>query len=651
MATAPQNLPTPDPSLPSNANQGEGTQTPLGSQFNQEENISIVEFDDPTIVVNGVLGGLPVAEKNQEYIAIVKEAGSTAPEIIDKTQFFISYLCDSDFNISKPSEDSVSLLNLTQNFEQEKNARVRVDQGTALNPQLAGLHNIHAVGTPEPLLLSQIGPGPLMYVTTMSFVPNGQLGNIPGVLVADYNMYYDFHGGYRTSRLTFDSHSLTAPLVKLGSEFVAYQVEEDLATGSATNFSQSLNYFPNDGHYFDTLVINSSSLAGKSRIKIKGHIGISMSTGSINDAFLSQDPPPTNNPKGYGYGVTLTAQLIRRRSGTEEVIYTTPPKNLSSFNPAAAALANQTGLDNAFFSSGLNATYLQISTDFISVEEDDEYFYKIVLPQETSASYYLQNAGSFNLWNQCLGLSELGYARYRTYNYFSSYFKVINETPSGDGQFLPGITGVTASYVDPASSQPDIYRFGSSSYFVNYNNINDPLTGEECFLTSSTALTSFYGGEYVQVNPGTEAYNIINANGNPSSSLFPGSIDPTGKYTSLAFGFNPIRLPFVPVAGDYIRFEYSPTKTHKILQANNTQGTLILKLTGNIDETYILDNFVIYRIINNGQYIILDVKKNTEAGVDQAFTGVVSAEFPSENLNARGDRLIFDLKQANILES
>ena len=619
-------FPQPDPNLNSEANQGQGTQTNLGDQIVQSQDIGIATFDDPTLDIQGILGGLPVAERNQEYFVTTKEAGSTEPEIIGKTQFFISYLVDSDFNISKPSEDSIALLNLTQNFEQESNARVRVDQGTALNPQLAGLHKIHAVGTPEPILLTQIGPGPLMYVTTMSFNQKEQMGGIPGTLVADYSMYYDFHGNYNKIKLTYESHSGTRAGAKLGEDVRLYQTIQDLQTGSATNFSASLNYFATDeGTYFDTLVMKSSSIEGKSRIKIKGHVGMRLASSSVHDIWRSYDQEQLGYGNAYNFNPTnylvpLKSQVIRKRGVTEEVIYTSPIKTLSTFNNPLTG--SYTSFTDGLYASAVNACWIQIDTDYFAVEENDEFYFNIVLPPEVSSSVGTPAWDNSQLFPPLLaGQPQFAF---RTYEYFSGYFQVQNETVAGDNEFVLNVTGVTASY-STQDDTPTIYN-NTSSYFVGANNIVDNTSGENfCFVTASSNLSSFYGGDYVQVDPGTEPYNTVNANGNPSSSLFPGSIDPGGKYTSLAFGFNPIRLPFVPVPGDFIRFEYSPSKTHKIIKVSTLQGTLILKLAGNIDETYILDNFVIYRIINNGQYLILDVEKNVEGGIDQAFTGIVSA--------------------------
>ena len=81
-------------------------------------------------VVKGALGGLPVVEQTQEYFAVFDEAGSTGPEIIDKTQFRISYLVDSKLNTSKPVDDTPAAFNTTQNFGKSDEVVVRADNAT-----------------------------------------------------------------------------------------------------------------------------------------------------------------------------------------------------------------------------------------------------------------------------------------------------------------------------------------------------------------------------------------------------------------------------------------------------------------------------------------------------------------------------------------
>ena len=97
--------------------------------------------------INGILGGLPVASQNQEYFVVFDEAGSTGPEILNKTQFRITYLVDSNLNTSKPTEEGDAALNATQNFEKSKSCMVRADNATVLNQNLTGKQAIYDIGS------------------------------------------------------------------------------------------------------------------------------------------------------------------------------------------------------------------------------------------------------------------------------------------------------------------------------------------------------------------------------------------------------------------------------------------------------------------------------------------------------------------------
>ncbi len=129
--------------------------------------------------VNGALGGLPVAEKNQSYFVVFTGAGGTGPEIIDQTALFITYLVDENGNVSKPSEDYDSLNNLIQNFEVGKNVVVRNDAPTALNGNIAGNHLITAVGRQQPILYTQTGSSEGANVITLDFVSEVNDVDIP----------------------------------------------------------------------------------------------------------------------------------------------------------------------------------------------------------------------------------------------------------------------------------------------------------------------------------------------------------------------------------------------------------------------------------------------------------------------------------------
>jgi len=132
--------------------------------------------------VNGALGGLPVAERNQSYFAVFIGAGGTGPEIIDQTAYFITYLVDENGNVSKPSEDYDSLINLNQNFEIGKNVIVRNDAASAVNGQLVGRKKIAAIGKQEPILYSQTGSSEGAHVNSLNFDSSINTNTVPRAL-------------------------------------------------------------------------------------------------------------------------------------------------------------------------------------------------------------------------------------------------------------------------------------------------------------------------------------------------------------------------------------------------------------------------------------------------------------------------------------
>jgi hypothetical protein len=134
--------------------------------------------------INGVLGGLPVAEQNQDYFLVFKGVGGTGPEIIDNTAYFIQYVIDSDGNVSKPSQGSIARLNTIQNFPTGKTTTVRIDNASGINTQLDGDHVITGLGIQQPILYTQFGIPSSSYTTDISFTipggaPSGSYGVIP----------------------------------------------------------------------------------------------------------------------------------------------------------------------------------------------------------------------------------------------------------------------------------------------------------------------------------------------------------------------------------------------------------------------------------------------------------------------------------------
>lgn len=692
---------------------------PLAAQALQQNEISLIEAQNPGIIIEGVLGGLPVAERNQEYFAVVFEAGDTSPEIIDQTQFKVTYLCDSFLNVSKPAQDTISTKNITQNFERQKRATVRVDQGTVLNQQLAGTHTITAVGSLEPIAGTQIGKGPYEYVTTMSFVEVGQLNPVPGLEIANYYLVAAKQGGYQDLPISYATSGYTdvedggTPIgawsygnnwVEANSNNPArlhYDGLFNAVTGSGSflgkelsaninpTSTQILNLGFNTDNYYNKITLLTGSIEGRTRIAAKVDASITVVTSSILDLFASTLVDIQTIPEW----ASVYLKVYKSSSnGIEEVGSQAKSINIvnksligndansTMVNMAYMAAGNLSSISNILSSNNGNfswapivgtsnttgeslysSTTFGLITDYFDIEENDSVFAEISLGEELSSSaQFAFPEDSDQLSGNNWFTSSLGEwkndATFRKYKYKWGSFSIRQEVPPGNS-FFQGITGVTASYYISHSNgavSESFYNY-TSSYWIGSTNTTSSIGAPICFITASTALTNFYGGEYIQVNPGTEEYNNYNANGTFDSengigtSLYPGGDVNAVKKTWDSFGFNPIKSPFIPIVGDFIRFEYSKSKVFQIIGVSNIGGKLNLKLDNHVPSSTVLDNFVIYRIVEDGQYIILNVKKNNEASVDQAFSGIITAQYRSENLEARSDELIFDLKQAGII--
>ena len=177
----------------------------------------------------------------------------------------------------------------------------------------------------------------------------------------------------------------------------------------------------------------------------------------------------------------------------------------------------------------------------------------------------------------------------------NSYFRTVQEITPGLEVSLNGINQTTSSY-------------------WTTNQFDQPLSA----LTASLGLSNLYTGEYRQITP----------------------------TASLAFGFNNIFLPFSPQIGDWIRFEYNRNKVFNVVRVEYIDGRLILITNPGVPSGTILDHFVLYRILNDGTYIILNIEKPVSGS---SFTGIIQPEQISQELSDNYSNIIQDLTQKNLI--
>jgi hypothetical protein len=151
-----------------------------------------------------------------------------------------------------------------------------------------------------------------------------------------------------------------------------------------------------------------------------------------------------------------------------------------------------------------------------------------------------------------------------------------------------------------------------------------PLPGSRTtqFLTASLGLSGFINNNMVQLSP----------------------------TASTSFGFDVIYQPANLQPGDYIRFEYDPSKQSRIYSVDNlSDGRLLVEISPPIPTGSILNHFCIYRINPNvGNQIILNVKKPTGT-TGQSLTGFLKPQHMSKELEDNFTTIVQKLAAEGLL--
>jgi len=180
---------------------------------------------------------------------------------------------------------------------------------------------------------------------------------------------------------------------------------------------------------------------------------------------------------------------------------------------------------------------------------------------------------------------------------FGGYVKTYQEYLPGN-IFIEGLSGITQG----------------SYYWSSGSNSNVGFT----WLTSSNALSAFYGGEYKQLSP----------------------------TASLNFGLSEISTQFQIIPGDVFRFEYSQNNYFKVMEVDDETNPVKFKVFPKIPTGINLNHFVLYRLADDGKYIILDVDKLISGN---SFTGIIQPEYISQELSDNYNNIIQDLTQKGII--
>jgi hypothetical protein len=235
------------------------------------------------------------------------------------------------------------------------------------------------------------------------------------------------------------------------------------------------------------------------------------------------------------------------------------------------------------------------------------------------------------------GAGRKYYKRYGKFEFETSFIE-LNTNNNIQVEIISADTGNTNDYIiltglsnpNNKSQFKSIQEFPylpyetTSSYWYTGSTSIDPLGLS--VLTSSLGLGNLYNVGITEDGNSSELIQIID----PSSQLI---------------GYNPITLPLYIQPGDYIRFEYNPSTVFNIKQVS-VSDQIYLYVYPPVPNGVELNHFNIYRIINDGTYIILNVKKPTSGS---SFTGIIRPQFMSQELINSSSMYIQNLVERGVI--
>jgi hypothetical protein len=535
-----------------------------------------------------------VAEQNQTYFAYFNGIGGTGPEIIDQTAYFIKYIIDTKGNVVDPApsfntsrDQETGLFNLIDNFELGKRAvvkQIEYDPTQATYKNLSGIHTITGVGFMENIAVTEIGLKPTDYTPTMSFGPTTVIPVVVGNMSLDYRYYPPSPDPAE--------ESWTPPASRVRIFFTP----EDFISPHPIPFTTPI-LNPGGWEVNNFAVFTALSGSAETNTRIKFKVQIALRVDPIDDfALLSYGLSPIK----YDIGIYKNGIQIG-----------------SSNNPLPLPLEEMDG-------------YSSFTSDWLQDYQEGDWFnVRVIL-------YYGSDKSNASEEDQQEYLDQMRPYMF-AYDDISNYVQVIQETPPNTlGSSTPDpIVGINTAYAPYFTGSYNITSSYSGSGIINEN-------ASYTLLVLSSQLSSIF------------RYNPIQNINTASQSGIDG------------MSFSKCTIPFGSTQpGDFIRFEYNKNNVRLITDvgywSDFTSGSALESLYG--DEYIVwkisppigttptgslmnLNHFNMYRIVNNGNYIILDVPRTDPNSQTGTFTsGILQPEFSSEELINNFNEIITTLTE------
>lgn len=539
-----------------------------------------------------VLGGLPVVEQTQAFIATFRGVVSSTPEQIANASFFITYLVNESGDVFKVSEDSDAQRDILQNFAVGDNVIVRIDQGTLINTQLAGEHKVTGIGSFVPIFITQTGSSDNAFVPFVNFqtpgieAPDNPVSATPSFLAKSFLSSSVF-----SLDLTIEDNGTSLPIFgvedgNLGSPSSSFNIASGSVSDSARDFI---------GVRYDSSTINTWYTSSNPDSSAASWRVISGTSFASTGSYVINDPKPTFNNitirvtyglYNFKFNSTLaTIGIFRKRDSTYSLLDT-----------ADISLPSLTNISNIY----ALATKTESSTEFTISTND------ILESDEIVA--IISNPSVIENWadDNSIPLEKYGTFAQSDQMFLTATTQLLEDNtavkvPNFSLEIIAQSPGSTV-----LQPQPSYFTTGSSSSTV---------------ITASSVLSSEYG-----------KFQAL-----PTSSA--------------DFGFSPINFPFIVNPGDKIRFGYNTDNVFTIFDVKEPPASsrLFITLDRALGSNLNLKNVVLYRNLEDGKFLTLDVPKNDPQFSEIDFTGIIIPKFASPQLKKDANKIIAKLKSEGIL--
>lgn len=419
---------------------------------------------------------------------------------------------------------------------------------------------------------------------------------------------------------------------------------------------------------------NDDALTGKYPIT---HVGRLALLATSENGVANVDYLRTMSFQEFGTYVQLEEDpvdfsFLAKNSGGSQIEYGYGPYSGYTLQPTFTDVT----FDNAGYYNSSTSQYVFGENTFdsgLEVSFEAALSYKFVNASANGwlrLTYYIEYSEDGGSNWQKLSISQTGPVGISGNTYTNQGYLNEDETTYTTQFDIGSFTGLNSPrYNNKIKSYPKAFSTGDQvrvSYFIELSTGGDPEAIQQADLviygggTTTFALINSTG----YINEATSNYFDSISSPTTSPPFLPQSLTASLNFTSFInnnyvqilptssreFGYQQSTYPCNIQPGDFIRCEFNIDQVATIVEVipvNETPSRLCLRIFPPvIPDGATINHFTIYRVINDGSNIILDVPTPTRGN---SFSGVIQPEFVSKELVDNYDKIIIDLTEREII--